>query len=178
MIEANKNESFPITVSLVDEGRAELVTGQTVLYDVRYINDTLLSPPISGSLDESTVASGIYKTEIAVPTAGTYICYATCSGFLTSTEDIVINEEDVIDVSKYNLPYNISVIDVLRTTASGSATPSQIARNVPLEKTDYIVTLIKQDADLDWSNPVSSGTSYAHYTSTGSELPFMMGGPY
>jgi len=178
MIEANKNESFPITVSLLDEGLAELVTGQEVLYDVRYINDAPLSPPISGSLDESTVASGIYKTELAIPTAGSYICYATCSGFLTSTEDIVINEEDVVEVSKYNLPYNISVIDILRTTASGSATPSQISRNVPVNKTDYIITLIKKDTDMDWNAPVSSGISYAHYVSTDDSLPFMMGGPY
>lgn len=175
MIEANKNEAFPITVSLLDEGLAELVSGKEVLYDVRYINDAPLTPPISGVLEESTVVSGIYKKEISIPEAGVYICYATCSGFLTSTEDIVISAENVIEVSKYNLPYNTSVIDVPR---NGVSTPSQTARNVPDGKTDYIVTIIKHDTALDWSNPVSSGTSYAHYRTINDSLPYMMGGPF
>lgn len=178
MIEANKNESFPITVSLFDDLEAELVTGKTVSYDIRTIDDQLLSPPISGSLTESTVESGIYKTELSIPSAGNFICYATCSGFITSTEDIIINEESCAEVSKYNLPHNISVIDVPRTTASGAVTASQLARKVPLGKTDYIVTLIKADSDSDWTNPVSSGVSYAHYSSVTDDLPYMMGGEF
>lgn len=178
MIEANKNESFPISVSLVDDGLAELVAGQVVSYDVRTVDDLPLLPPISGTLDESTVEAGIYKKEISIPDSGSFICYATCSGFVSSTEEIVINEVSPIEISKYNLPYNISVIDVPRTTTSGAATPSQTARNVPIGKTDYIVTLVKRDGDLDWTDPVSSGTSYAHYTSVGTDLPYMMGGPY
>ncbi len=67
MIEANKNELFPITVSLLDDTIAELVVNQTVTYDVRTIDDGLLSPPISGSLVESTVEGGIYKTELSIP---------------------------------------------------------------------------------------------------------------
>lgn len=178
MIEATKNEMFPVTVSLVDDGLGELVTGQTVAYDIRDINDNPLTPALSGTLDESTVEFGIYKKELSIPTAGTYICYATCSGFIASTEDIIINEVSEIEVAKYNLPYNISVIDYPRTTVSGAETASQIARKVPLGKTDYVVTLIKRDNDLDWSDPVSSGVSYAHYTSTSESLPFMMGGPF
>lgn len=175
MIEATKNELFPITVSLFDEETATLIAGQEVVYDIRYINDTPLSPPISGTLTESSVEGGIYKTEVSLPTAGSFICYAFCTGFITSTEDIVINDESAVEVAKYNLPHNISVIDVVRTDDSN---PSQLSRNVPLGKTDYIVTLIKRDDDLDWSNPVSSGTSYAHYTLQDQDRPYMMGGPY
>ena len=178
MIETNKNESFPITVSLVDDGISELVPEQVVSYDVRTINDLPLSPPISGVMDESTVESGIYKKELSIPDAGLFICYATCSGFITSTEEIIVNATNPIDVYKYNLPYNISVIDVPRTTTSGNITPSQLSRNVPAGKTDYIMTIVKADSASDWSSPVSSGTSYAHYTSESDGLPFMMGGPF
>jgi len=178
MIEANKNKLFPIIVSLVDDYTGVLVTGQSVAYDVREINDNELSPPISGTLSESTVEGGIYKTELSIPSAGSYICYATCSGFATSTEEIIINEENIYDIIKENRPHNLSVEDVVRTTASGSMTASQIARNVPYGRTDYIVTLIKRDSDLDWSSPTASGISYAHYVSTAEVLPFMMGGQY
>lgn len=178
MIEANINESFPVSVTLLDEETSQLITGKTVMYDIRTIDDFVLSPPVSGTLVESTVEGGIYKAEISLPEEGTYICYATCSGFLASSEEIVINSDSILEAVKYNLPHNISVIDIPRTTLSGTATPSQLARNVPEGKTDYIVTLVKRDSDLDWNNPVSSGTSYAHYTSINSELPFMMGGEY
>jgi len=176
MIDAVKNELFPILVSLVDEFSGTLVPGGNVLYDIRNINDTPLIPPISGSLVESSVEAGIYKKEISIPTAGSYICYATCSGFLASTETIAIKEESIFDMYKYNLPYNTSVIDVQRTSISG--TLSQIARNVPLNKTDYIVSMTKHDTDLNWNNPVSSGVSYAHYKSINDDLPYMMAGEF
>ena len=176
MIEVNKNELFPIVVSLLDESRGELMGSRTVTYDIRTINDNHLIPPVTGTLSESSVENGIYKTELSLSEAGSYICYATCSGFISSTEEILINEVNPVDVFKYNLPYNISVIDVPRTTISG--TTSQINRGVSVGDTDYVVTLIKRDDDLDWSNPVSSGVSYAHYTSMSSNLPYMMGGEY
>ena len=171
MISAVKNIPFPIVVSLVDEFSGELVQGGNVSYDVRTMNDLELSPPISGSLSESTIENGIYKKEISIPIVGSFICYATCSGFLTSTETIII-EESTFETYKYNLPYNTSVIDVLR---NGPATLSQIARNVPDGKTDYIISMIKRDEDLDWSSPVSSGISYAHYRTITDDLPYMMG---
>jgi len=175
MINAVKGELFPIIVSLVDDFSGELVAGGNVLYDIRTINDVELIPPISGSLIESSVENGIYKKEISIPEAGSYICYATCSGFMTSTETIIIKEESVFEMYKYNLPYNTSVIDVQRT---GSATLSQIARNVPMNKTDYIISIVKRDTDLDWSNPVSSGTSYAHYRAVTDDLPYKMGAEF
>jgi len=178
MIEANKNESFPITVSLIDDVTAELVADQTVTYDVRTIDDALLSPPVSGSLSESTVEGGIYKTQLSLPDSGAYICYATCSGFLAGTEEIIINNENIYEVTKANRPHNFSIIDIPRITASGTPNPSQIYRKVPPGRTDYIVTLIKNDSDLNWDNPVSSGISYAHYESVSSELPYMMGGEF
>jgi len=178
MIETNKNELFPITVTLYDETTAELVSNKTVLYDVRTIEDVSLSPPLSGTLTESNVESGIYKTEISIPNTGNYICYATCSGFVAGTENIAVNDGSLIDLAKANFPHNTSVIDVSRTTTSGELSPSQISRNVPFGKTDYIITKIKRDEDINWDNPVSSGISYAHYTTLDADLPFMMGGPY
>jgi hypothetical protein len=178
MIEADKNEMFPITVTLLDEEVAQLVASQTVSYDIRTMDDLELSPPVSGTLTESTVEGGIYKAQLSLPEAGTYICYATCSGFFTSSEEIVINEVSYTDAAKYNLPHNLLVTDVLRTTADVDMTPSQTARNVPEGKTDYIVTVVKRDSDVDWSDPVSSGISYAHYAATTDTLPYMMGGAY
>jgi hypothetical protein len=93
MIESNINESFPISVTLVDENTSQLISGQTVSYDIRMINDLALTPPINGILSESAVESDIYKKALSIPSAGTYICYLTCSGFFTNSEDIVINEE-------------------------------------------------------------------------------------
>src|SRR6056297_2979816 len=118
MIETNKNELFPITVTLYDETTAELVSNKTVLYDVRTIEDVSLSPPLSGTLTESNVESGIYKTEISIPYTGNYICYASCSGFVAGMENITINDGSLVDLAKANFPHNTSVIDVPRTTIS------------------------------------------------------------
>jgi len=178
MIEANKNESFPIAVTLIDEETGGLASGEQVFYDLRTMEDLPLSPPISGTLEESTVTQGVYKAEVSIPDSGIYICYATCSGFYAGTEEIVINDESLYELSKTNSPHNLSVIDMPRTTVSGNATASQVARNVPYGKTDYIISIIKRDSDVDWSNPVTSGISYAHYRTSDDDLPFMMGGPF
>ena len=178
MIEANKNESFPITVSLFDELKGELISGRAVVYDIRTINDLPLAPTITGTLIESVVELGIYKTELSIPDSGSFTCYVTCSGFITSTEDIAINEENIYDITKENRTYNTSVIEVVRTTVSGSANPSQIARNVSIGNTDYIISKVKLEDDTDWTNPVSSGISYAHYANLTDELPYMMAGEF
>ena len=178
MIEANKNELFPVTVSLSDDLTAALVTNQVVTYDVRTIDDVPLVPPVSGTLLESTVEGGIYKKELSLASAGSFICYASCSGFITSTEELIINEENIYEVTKANRPHNFSVIDVPRSTVSGTATASQIFRNVPLGRTDYIVTIIKRDTDIDWTDPVSSGISYAHYKTVSDDLPYAMGSEF
>jgi hypothetical protein len=173
VIRVDRNEQFPITVSLIDESDGSAVAGQTVYYDIRHTNDSPLSPPVTGLLTESFVGTGIYITTETISDAGEYRIYATCSGFNPSVEDLIVNEESIYDVTKSTHNYNISVEDVLRTSVSG--TPSQIARNVPLGKTDYLVTLIKADNAVDWSNPISSGTVYAWYRSTADDLPYMMG---
>jgi len=178
MIRVDIGEQFPITVALIDEGTGQNASGQTVNYDIRDTSDNPLSPPAAGTLTESSVEPGIYRTIESVDTAGTYIIYATCSGFTTNTEELIVNPESIYDVTKQTQNYNISVEDVVRTTASGSMTASQIARKVPLGKTDYLITLIKEDDAVDWSNPVASGVVYAHYQSLSEDLPYKMGGPF
>lgn len=175
MIRTNQGEQFPILVSLLDESSGSLSSGKTVYYDIRDMLDNQLSPPVSGTLTESTIEPGIYKTTTTIDMSGTYVIYCTCSGFLSNTEEIIVNEENIYDITKQNRVYNTYVEDVLRTTASGSATASQIIRNVPLNKTDYIITKIKEDTDANWDNPVSSGTAHAWYYSTADDLPYKMG---
>ena len=172
MIRVHKNEAFPIMASLINEATGNNASGEIVYYDVRYIDDSPLAPAISGTLPESSVESGIYKKGISIPSAGTYIWYATCSGYPSGSEEIMVDEQDVVSANRH---YNISVEDVPRTTASGSVTPSQTARKVPLNETDYIITRIKADGAVNWDNPVASGTVYAHYTSTTDSLPYLMG---
>ena len=68
MIRVNINEPFSITVVLIDESTGELAPGQEVYYDVRSIDDTPLTPTLSGILTESTVEQGIYKKEVTIST--------------------------------------------------------------------------------------------------------------
>ena len=95
MIKANKGEFFLLIVSVTDEEEGELVSGKLVTYDIRTVSDSQLVPPINGILPESTIEVGIYRTEISIPTSGYFICYTTCSGFLTNAENISINEENI-----------------------------------------------------------------------------------
>ncbi len=175
MIRVDIGETFPITVALWDEETGENAAGQTVYYDVRDMSDAVLSPPINGVMAESTVTSGIYKTTATVNTAGRYVCYATCSGFFDSSEEIIVNPENIYELTKQNRHYNISVEDVDRTNAV--ATASQTIRNVALNRTDYILTIIKGDDDSDWSSTTVSGIVYAWYESTDHTVPYRMGGP-
>jgi len=177
MIRVDKNEQFPITVALYDETVGQNISGRTVYYDIRYaLNDAPLASPVSGTLTESIVELGIYRSVESIPDAGKYIIYATCSGFSTNVEELIVNEESVLNVTKQTQNYNISVEDVVRATASGSETASQLARNVPYGYTDYLLTWIKADDDVDWSNPVASGIVYAWYKTTASTVPYKMGG--
>lgn len=173
MIRVNPSEEFPIVVCLIDETTGAPGTGQTVYFDIRNADDSFLSPPIEGILPESAVEAGIYRTTVSISYPGEYVIYATCSGFVTSAEDLLVNPESVYDLTK---AHNVSVEDVPRTNATPTA--SQIARNVPLNKTDYIVHKIKKDSDLDWSTTTVSGIIYAHYRNITDELPYMMGGPF
>jgi len=174
MIRVDANETFPIIVALVDDAGNTNSAGEDVNYDVRNIDDSSLIPPISGTLDESTTQQGFYKKELSIPDSGRYMVFATCSGFLTTAEEIIVNEENIYDLVKMNRHYNISVEDVPRTTVS--ATVSQTTRNVGFGKTDYIVTSIKGDSNMDWSMATASGIVYAHYRSTTDSLPYKMGG--
>lgn len=178
MIRVNVNESFPITVTLIDEETGQAASGQTVYYDIRNTDDTPLSPSVNGTLSESSVEPGIYKTTQSISEAGAYIIYATCSGFISNTEELMVSEttdNDVLTAVYANRHYNISVEDVIRTTQTPTA--SQAARNVPKGRTDYVITRIKRDEDLDWSDPVAEGRVYAWYRDDKERAPYKMGGP-
>lgn len=174
MLRTNIGEQFPIVVSLVDEAIGMLGVGKTVYYDIRDINDNFLSPTISGILPESSVEPGIYRTTESIPIAGRYIIYCTCSGFISNTEEVIVNEENIYDLAKQNRNYNISVEDVLRTNST--PTSSQILRKVPLGRTDYIINKIKGDSDVDWSTTTTSGVSFAWYRAITDALPYRMSG--
>jgi hypothetical protein len=169
MIRVNISETFPITVSLIDESSGTAATGRTVLYDIRQQpNDVSLVPTKTGILTESTVEPGIYTKMETIDTAGTYLIYATCSGFLSNTEEVIVSPD-------YNRHYNTSVEDVIRTAIIPNA--SQAIRNVGLGKTDYIITRIKPDSAADWTHPATvSGFVYAHYREMDEDNPFLMGG--
>ena len=96
MIRVSTVDTFPLVVELKDSSDAPL-SGRTVSYDIRYTNDVELSPPNNGVLSESTVASGIYKKDINISTAGTYVCYITSPGIPTITKDIIVDAESVAD---------------------------------------------------------------------------------
>jgi hypothetical protein len=168
------NETFPISIGLEDDLTSHLISGETVHYQIRTaVGDNHLYPPISGTLLESTIEPGVYKTILSLPESGLFVFYATCSGFLTYSEEITVNPEDLYRLVKQERQYNLSIEDVPRTNLTPNA--SQVLRNVPLNKTDYIINKLKDDDALDWSNPVASGVVYAWYHSTDDDLPFLMG---
>lgn len=177
MIRVNVSEYFPITVALLDEGTGELAPGHEVSYDIRkQPGDLQLSPPMEGILTESIVEAGIYKSLVSIGAPGTYLIYATCSGFITNTEEVVVNEENILDAIKQIRHYNISVEDVPRTTQVSTA--SQAIRKVPKGRTDYVITRIKRDQDVDWSGAhVVEGRVYAWYLRDTDKIPYKMAGP-
>jgi len=170
VIKVDENEQFPIVVALIDETTGMPGTGQTVYYEIRGADDSFLTPPISGILPESAVEGGVYRTTATIADAGEYVIYATCSGFVTSAEDLLVIPETAYKA------HNVSVEDVPRTNAV--ATASQTARNVPMNKTDYIIHRIKLSTDPDWTGTVTSGIIYAHYRNISDDLPYLMGGPF
>ena len=102
MYRVDKDESFVITVALWDEETGENASGQTVYYDVRDDSDSPLVPALNGTLVESTATSGIYRTTLSISDSGRYICYATCSGFFDSSEEIIVNPENIYELTKQN----------------------------------------------------------------------------
>jgi hypothetical protein len=184
MLRVNINESFPITVTLIDEKEGILSTGNIVQYEIRKQPDDLpLNPPLLGILSESTVEPGVYKTTSIIEEPGIYLVYATCSGFISNTEEIIVNDENIFDIIeddlkpliKQNRHFNISVEDVIRVGDTPSN--SQLIRNVPKGRTDYVITKIKGDNDLDWSGSnVIEGRVYAWYRTNKDKAPYKMGG--
>jgi len=179
MIRVCVNESFPIVVTLLDEETGQTASGKMVNYDIRVQPDDLpLAAPIYGALTESTVETGIYRTMQEISEVGSYIIYATCSGFASSTEEVMVvpevNYTDLEALIKQTRHYNISVEDVVREDKD--ATLSQVVRKVPIGRTDYVVSRIKRDTDIDWSGThVAEGKTYAWYARTNSKAPYKMG---
>lgn len=172
MLRVDIGEEFPISVALYDECAEGLATGETVYYEIRDANtDALLSPPVSGTMVESSAEAGIYRVVESLPLAGEFLFYATCSGFMTNTEEIVVNPESLYDLTR---AHNVSVEDVPRTNVTPNA--SQTVRNVPLNRTDYIIHKIKRESDSDWSTTTVSGVIFAWYRSTDDDLPYKMAG--
>ena len=171
MIRADTLEQFPILVQLVNEQTGSLATGETVYYDIRQASDdSELVPSVSGTLMESTVEQGLYKNVDSVSEPGQYIIYAICSGFITNSEELIINSENIYDLSKQ---YNTLVEDVPRTNVTPTA--SQIVRNVPLGETDFIINKIKKSSESDWETATISGTVWAWYRDITDTLPYKMG---
>jgi hypothetical protein len=175
MIRVDIDEQFPVSVQLLNERTNRLVKYRTVGYEVLDVDDNPLIPPVSGTMTESTSTRGIYNTEISLSSAGRYIFYATCSGFSENAEEILVNPENIYELTKQNRHYNIGVEEVLRTNAI--ATASQTTRNVALNKTDYVINRIKMDSDSYWNGTTVSGNIYAWYRNLGDDIPYKMGGP-
>lgn len=174
MIRTDIGESFPIVAIVYDESTQQLIGGQTVYYDLRYSNDTPLSPTVAGTLPESSVETGVYRKLLTLSGSGEYICYVTCSGYASNVEDIIVNQENIYSLVKDNRNYNIGVEDIIRT--NDPPTASQTIRKVPFNKTDYIVTIIKGDDDDDWGNTTVSGLVFAWYKNVTDNAPYKMGG--
>ena len=174
MIRTNENEIFTVLVQLIDEDTRSLSTGKTVYYDIRKaIDDSSLSPPVEGTLIESTVEPGLYKKTVSVSDDGQYIIYTTCSGFISNSEELIVNSENLYELTKQNRHYNIFPEDVLRTNTTPTA--SQTIRKVPLGSNDYVVNRIKKDDAADWSeSTVASGVVWAWYRNTTDTLPYRM----
>lgn len=175
MIKTNIGQTFILTSVLEDESTGQVATGETVYYDIRkQPGDTVLSPAVTGTLIESSIEPGVYRTNVTLNESGNFVSYITCSGFYPGVENISVDDENITDLVKQNRHYNISVEDVVRTTETPTA--NQVTRNVPLNRTDYVVTKIKPDGDLDWSgDSVVQNTVYAWYTNNTDTIPYKMG---
>jgi hypothetical protein len=175
MIRVDQNEDFPLAATIINES-GDAVSGETVYYDIRDENDDPLVPVVSGTFDESTTGSGVYKKVVSLEESGTFYAYALCSGYNTGVEEIVVNDENIYQLTKQNRNYNIAVEDVIRENVSPTA--SQAARNVPMDRTDYIVTRIKEDSAGTWNDATVSGISYAWYRTITDTMPYKMAGQY
>lgn len=174
MIKSSIDELFTLMVSIVDQNELP-ITGADVYYNIRTLDDAQLTPAVSGTLSESSMTEGVYSTELAISTADSYIGYIYGTGFATVAKNIMIYDESLESIFQSSLLHNLLVETVVR---EGSATTSQMLRNVGVGKTDYVITKAKRQSDTDFTSPVGSGISYAYYRSPYSDKPYLMGGPF
>jgi hypothetical protein len=138
---------------------------------------------VSNQIDVDTIelGSGHYRTEFIPNEIGTWYLTVYHDTYFPwgKSDSIQIYQSDfdeITELVKQNRNYNVSVEDVVRKNVTQNA--SQAARNVPMDKTDYIITRIKGDNDATWSETTVSGISYAWYKSITDTLPYKMGDEY
>jgi len=150
VIRVHTSDSFPITSTIIDEFNNQ-VSGESIYFDVRYMDDNHLNPPNTGKFIESTVASGIYIANVTIDTAGSYICYVTCSGFPTTAKEVLVEEKKVSElVWEHQTAQNlISSIDFIRAIEGGAW---KIVNNMMVFLADDNVT---QTAVFDLFNEVN-----------------------
>ena len=163
MLSVNVNESFYLTVVLVDDD--SMGSGENVSFTVLDNADNVI---LSGTLDESPQFSGTYSKEISLPSPGDFRAYYTVQGYPTGIEYIKVEQESLADLIKQNRQTNMSVENVL-------ATQDIPNRNVAVGRTDYVIIRIKRDSDTNWDSPITTRRLYAWYAQMGDDQPVYMG---
>lgn len=163
MIRIDAGEQFSIMAVLVDED--SMGGGVPVYYTIKNSHDVVID---SGTLIEDTTYSGIYTKYVTISAAGNYKVFYKSSGFSSGVEEIIVRKEALSELIKQMRQHNISMENV-------SAIDNISSRNVAIGKTNYIIIKIKNDSDVDWSNPVSERKVYFHYKNMGDDQPYYCG---
>ena len=163
MIRVDLGEKFSIMATLVDED--SMGEGLSVYYGIKNSVDTTVD---FGSLVEDTTYSGIYSKYVTINSAGNYKVFYKSDGYASGVEEVIVTENSLATLIKQVRQHNMSVENILATTNIPS-------RNVAAGKTDYIIIKIKNDSDIDWSNPISERKVYSHYHNLGDDQPYYMG---
>jgi len=121
VIRVHTSDSFPVTSTIIDEFNNQ-VSGESIYFDVRYMDDSYLVPPNTGKFVESTIASGIYVANITIDSPGSYVCYVTCSGFSTTAKEVLVEEKRLAElVWEHDTAQNlINSIDFIRAIEGGA----------------------------------------------------------
>ena len=163
MIKVDSGETFYIVTTLVD--KYSMGSGCFVSYSIKDVNDVVIS---SGTLTEDTTYSGVYSKSISIEIPGNYKVFYVAKGYPTGVENIIVVEESLSKLIKQTRQWNLATENVL-------ATSNIPKRNVAIGETNYIIIRIKNDADINWDNPVREEKIYAWYKTMGDNNPYYMG---